>query len=99
MIKLKGQTELGNWVKFDITQVEGIAGDYIEVFLHHDYTVFVDPNTVKLADDPYRVVLNEIRSKIYDNLNEIDEYGNIQKHAMIFGSDVYEILDEMEAKL
>ena len=84
MLKFKGQTELGTWVEFNISQIGGVAGDYIAVYIHHDYTVFVNPDTIQLADDPRKAMLAEIRKRVY-------KYSYADWHRMLM-----EILDEME---
>ena len=96
MLKFKGQTERGTWVEFNISQIGGVAGDYIAVYIHHDY--FVDPDTIQLADDPRKNILDEAKYKI-----EHPEAGPpVELYRKGYYSAVIEalqILDEMEAKL
>ena len=69
MLRLKGQTESGEWMEFNISQVfdvclrnnwwyvKGYPNDYI-----------IDPATIRPADDQRKAVLAEIRKRVYKNI-------------------------------
>ena len=97
MLKLKGQTESGKWVEFNISQVYDICLHdnrwYIKGY-PNDYVI--DPATIQLAADPRRAMLDEIRKwlgyvqRVEDKVNGWGGYSE---------DEVDAILDEMEAKL
>ena len=100
MLKLKGQTESGEWVEFCLypTSIYDIRQDRVLVFDNDDPAklLSVDPATIQLADDPRKAMLEELRNRFRlassPVLNRDDE-------GMLYLSDINDILDEMEAKL
>lgn len=67
MLKLKGQTESGEWVEFDISQVYDVClydnRWYIKEY-HNEIpincvTYIIDPATIQLADDPRKNILKD----------------------------------------
>ena len=102
MLKLKGQTESGEWVEFGIDEIWGtnkakciLNGDFPKTVLLTD--------TIKLADDPRKAMLDEIREKI-NNLTEYKSFVRVEGDPVptlpqIAKWCVIWILDEMEAKL
>ena len=94
MLRLKGQTEYGELVKFNISQVfdvclrnnwwyvKGYPNDYI-----------IDTATIQPADDPRKQMLENVRDRF------LWLFGNNKTHSIISLVQVNSIIDEMEAKL
>ena len=65
MLRLKGQTESGEWEEFNISQVYDVCRRdnrwYIDGY-PNDYTI--DPATIQLADDPRKDMLKTLRQRL-----------------------------------
>lgn len=51
MLRLKGQTESGKWVEFDIMQIDVPVRDFLAVCINEDCATIIDPATIQPADD------------------------------------------------
>ena len=104
VLKLKGQTESGEWVEFYGYDIESANREYTEIVtVSSDIIQDIITDTIQPADDPRKAMLDELRLEI----NKLREYKSfvrvegdpvptlpqIEKWCVIW------ILDEMEAKL
>ena len=101
MLRLKGKVvygELeGDWLKFDVNQIDGVAGDGIGLRVRSsDRNIFIiDPSTIQPAKDPRKQMLEEIRAELRGLIL-------VQAKGLPLGYPcdwVDAILNEMEAKL
>lgn len=106
MPRLKGKTPKGEWIEFDITDidhsVENDSDNASLVVFNGSLGNFiaVKCSTIQLADDPCKAMLDEIRERV--KLTESAfTYDHSGKHPLplIDKQDVLDLLDEMEAKL
>ena len=98
MLRLKGKVvrgELeGDVIRFDVGQICGISRDGIGTlvrFTEQDEVFVIDPASIQPADDPRKAMIDEIRTRMYQ---EFDSNEHRFVHEVMAT-----ILDEMEAKL
>ena len=92
---LKGQTESGEWVEFEVCDIALANKNGAGVYVGDRY-VFIDPATIQPADDPRKQMLDEIRRRVVGIVeNKRDDI----QDAWLFLSDLEKLLREMEAKL
>ena len=102
MLRLKGKVvygELeGDWIKFDVNQIDGVAGDGIGLRVRSsDRNIFiVDPSTIQPAEDPRKQMLEEIRERLLKVWKVSSATGDGLGYDK---RQVDDILNEMEAKL
>ena len=94
MLRLKGQTESGEWVEFYPVDIVDTFEDEIKILL--DKEIWVYAATIQPADDPRKAMLKTLRQRL---LLESRPVLNDAYEGMLYLSDVNAILDEMEAKL
>ena len=105
MLRLKGQTESGEWMEFDIDDLNAVHARYENDdskfglwvnkrkpnSLNGWMTIFVVSATIQLADDPRKAMLDEIRQLI--------KRLSPQHGWFVMLDKLLPALDEMEAKL
>ena len=95
MLKLKGQTEAGKWVEFNISQVFDVClRDNRWYVKGCPNDCVIDTTTIQLADDPRKAMLDEIREWL-----NADIFSRNSKSAIQLALELQFFLDEMEAKL
>ena len=99
MLKLKGQTESGEWVEFNMSQVFDVYLRDNRWYVNgYPNACVIDTTTIQLADDPRKNILDEAKYKI-EHLEAgppVELYRKGYYSAVI---EALQILDEMEAKL
>lgn len=108
MLKLKGQTESGEWVEFWIYNMVRCnkmfaAAECIDPVLSEETfeVMNIITDTIQPADDPRKQMLDEIRQQI-NGLPGTDYScagDTVYIHQEVNRKRVSEIIDEMEAKL
>ena len=90
MLRLKGQTQSGEWVEFWVHDIVLPSIDLSSVWVSGEIGTDVLTATIQPADDSRKAMLDEIRSRIRD-FGENNEY--------VLVANVNAILDEAEVKL
>lgn len=107
MLRLKGQTESGEWVEFWVHDIVLPSVDLSCVWVRGEYSPNVLTATIQPADDPRKQMLDEIQTRL-KTLRWWPRFEDFKDLALVSLADVEEILhehettviiDEMEAKL
>ena len=94
MLRLKGQTESGEWVEFGINLVLGVNSLADRWFIGiNGKIVKILIETIRPADDPRKAMLENVRDRF------LWLFGNNKTHSIISLVQVNSIIDEEEAKL
>ena len=108
MLELKGRTKTGEWVKFEASDICRADKTYMIVWTGYaPYYEMLLTETIQLAEDPRKAMLDEIKTKL-KNLRWWSHFEDFKDLALVSLADVEEILheheitvilDELEAKL
>lgn len=100
-LRLKGQILDGDWLLFGINDLFHTEDGKFKVCVEDVGMFKVDPATIRLAEDPRKQMLAEIRQRIngLPGTNYSCAGDTVYIHQEVNRKRVSEIIDEMEAKL